>query len=184
MNIRGLKLAVVSGALLLGWTASPGVQAQEGIGVVSLEFALQQTEYFRKELLVLEQEREYKILEEKGEKLIGELRKLQEQFTRDIDTMTQRQSEQLEKSISTKATALRELQVQVEGQQKVLWDKALLELNPLMQEAVQEVIQARSLRLLVNRQAVLYADEIIDITADVTKVVNRLHSRRASRDNN
>ena len=177
---RFLLLPLIGGVML---TASPGVLAQEGVAVVSVEFAVQQTDYFQQQLKVLQQDDDYKELEEEGNDKLEDLRELQEKAGREAATMTEKQLASMQGRITEKANDLKLIQSKLEARQKNLWENTLVDLRDHIQKAVQEVIKARGIKVLVNRQAVLYADELIDITDDVAKVINRLKLNAGNEEN-
>ena len=170
MHLRRNLLALLAPLAL----ALPALGSTQEVAVVSLEVAVRQTDYFQQQLLVLQQDDDYKAMEEEGQSKLDTMRGLQQQLGRDASTMSKRQFEEIQGRVSELSADLKLLQTKIENRQKTLWENTVQELNAHVQEAVSEVIKARNVKVLITRQAVLYADELVDVTDDVSKVINRL----------
>ena len=170
MRLRSNLLALLVPLAL----ALPAIGSTQEVAVVSLEVAVRQTDYFQQQLLVLQQDDDYKTMEEEGQSKLDTMRDLQQQLGRDAATMSKRQFEEIQGRVSELSADLKLLQTKIENRQKTLWENTVQELNAHVQEAVSEVIKARNVKVLITRQAVLYADELVDVTDDVSKVINRL----------
>lgn len=158
-------------------------QAQEGLAVLSPELAIQNTDFFREKALVLQQDEEFKALVEEHNSKLENLRELQQAAERDAVTMTEAQMADMQTKFTEHSQDLKVIQSRLEKRQQALLRGALEVLNPHLRAAILDVIKARGIKILINRQSVLHADELIDITDDVAKVVNRLRlAEEESRD--
>ncbi|MGI9345780.1 MAG: OmpH family outer membrane protein [Gammaproteobacteria bacterium] len=177
--IQNLKWLLVPGALLLALSVA---KAQEGIGVISVPQVIQQTQYFKEQLLLVRQNEEYKKLEENGNQKIERLRELQEQKTRESDTMSEAQVNKIDTELTGLVQEIRGIQTQVEAYEQALFQASLQRLQAHMYEAVEQAIKLRSLKLLINREAAVHADPLIDITDDVAKVLNRIYLEESEKE--
>ena len=60
----------------------------------------------------------------------------------------------------------------IQSKQTETADKVFRDLNPALQKILQELIAAKQVKVLLGRETVLFADPAMDLTDDVTSMLD------------
>ncbi|WP_299727444.1 OmpH family outer membrane protein [uncultured Endozoicomonas sp.] len=108
------------------------------------------------------------------EKLRTELRTMEEKLRKDGQTLSEEQLKirQLEMRRKVEDLQLKDRQLRVEKSEAD--NVEMQKLIPMVQSAIDQVVKAKKLDLVLDRQAAIYVSPSIDITRDVVDTLNQM----------
>jgi outer membrane protein len=151
--------------------------AEGKIAVIDVQGAILQTDIAQKRLAEVRDKADYKKNKAEYDRLKSEGDALLKTAQKDAAVM----SEEQKKATQTKLAGLQEDLEQVVGklqQAEQGTGQALLqEMGPKVQEVLRELIKEEKIGLLLQRNAVVHAEESYSITAKVTEKLNKLTAK-------
>ena len=111
---------------------------------------------------------------QKAKKLEDELKAIMEKSQKDLDIMSASQKAKLEKEIEDKRMDYTFIRQKLQKRQKEGRDQILQALGPKFEEAMNNIIKKGQYEIILHKQAVFHSKASIDITAEVTKEINKM----------
>ena len=166
-TMAGLVLAVLPMA----------VSAQGRIAVVNLEEAIIQTDEAQQRLADLRKTQDYKADKKELDRLKSEHEDLIKSLQKDLEVMSSEQQQVARKRLANKVADLEHVLRKLQKAEQELGQELLAEMTPKVQEVLRDLIKSESIGLLIQRSAVIHADNGFSITS---KVTDRLNQRAAA----
>jgi len=163
-----LKIAL-TGLLLLPLPSF----AQGRVAVVNLEEAILQTDEAQERLSSLREGEDYKADKAELDRLQSEREALIKELRNDLAVMSVEQQQQARKRLANKNGDLEHVLRKLQQAEQELGQQLLQEMTPKVQAVLRELIQSESIGLLIQRSAVIHADNGYSITAKVTDKLNQ-----------
>lgn len=168
---RQLKLVIAALALAM----VPSLAAAQGrIAVVNLEEAILQTDEAQQKLNALRETEDYKSDKAELDKLQAEREELIKEVQNDLAVMSVEQQQQARKRLASKNADLEHVVRKLQQAEQLLGQELLQEMTPKVQAVLRELIQSEGIGLLLQRSAVIHADNGFSITAKVTDKLNQM----------
>ena len=120
----------------------------------------------------LEEESEYAGNVEKAKLLQSERQSLAEKLQKDAETLSQEEIADMQRDIQEKSKDLEFIMGKIQAEQNETAEKVFRDLNPSLQKILSELIAAKEIKLLLGRENVLFADTSLDLTDDVTSMLD------------
>lgn len=155
----------------LGW-------AQGKIAVVDLQEAILKTDVAQKRLAELRSQEDFKADKAEFERLKKEMDEMVKAFQKDGPVMSQDQQAAARKKLQAKQGDLEQVVGKVQQIEQAAAQSLLQDLGPKVQEVLRELITAEGIGLLLQRGAVIHADESYSITAKVTDKLNQMAAKK------
>jgi len=159
------------GLLLTGSFAIP-VIALDGVAVIDLRTAVLATQAAKDAFEALEEEAEYSGNLEQARVLQTDRQALAEKLQKEAETLSQEEITDTQRSIQEKSKDLEFIVGKIQTKQNETADKIFRDLNPSVQKILQELIAAKQVKVLLGRENVLFADTSLDLTDDVTSMLD------------
>lgn len=172
-SLKRLSAVTILSFLLLQGLSGQ-VLAETKIAVLDWRAALLSTEQATAEFKKI---RDALSADEKEVKALAEqAKKLQEKLKKEAAKLSDDEKRQLSKQIQEKAEEFQFLGQRLQKEQRQRQESYVRGARPQLDEAVQNVIAAQQIDLLLDRQAVTYVKPTLDITAQVVQVLNQLQA--------
>ncbi len=165
-------LSIVSIALALslgGQLAS----AQGRVAVVNLEEAILQTDEAQQRLNGLRTQDDYVADKAELDRLQGEREELIKELQNDLAVMSPEQQQAARKRLANKNADLEHVLRKLQKSEQELGQALLQEMTPKVQAVLRDLIASEGIGLLLQRSAVIHADNGYSITAKVTDKLNQ-----------
>ena len=159
-------------ALLLTLFAALPVFAMEGVAVIDMRTAVLATQVSQDTFKALEEESEYAGNVEQAKLLQSDRQALAEKLQKDGETFSQDEISEMQKDIQEKSKDLEFIVGKIQAKQNETADKVFKDLNPSLQKILSELIAAKEIKILLGRENVLFADTSLDLTDDVTSMLD------------
>lgn len=101
-----------------------------------------------------------------------ELQQMQQRLQRDGATMSESARNQQVQQFQTKGAEFQKLRAQLEEERQTQEDQFLRSARPRLDAAIKQVVQRHGVKVLVDRTGVIYADDALDLTGEVTQAYN------------
>ena len=146
--------------------------AAEGIAVIDMRNAVLQTQVAQDAFKALEEETEYAANIERATLLQSERQALAEKLQKDAETLSQEEIADMQRDIQEKGKDIEFIVGKVQAKQGETGEKVFRDLNPSLQKILSELIAAKEIKLLLGKETVLFADTALDLTDDVTSMLD------------
>ena len=120
----------------------------------------------------LEEESEYAGNVEQAQLLQSDRQAIAEKLQKDGETLSQDEIAQMQRDIQAKTKDLEFIVGKIQAKQNETADKVFRDLNPSLQKILSELIAAKEIKILLGRDNVLFADTALDLTDDVTSMLD------------
>ncbi|MEP6162455.1 MAG: OmpH family outer membrane protein [Halieaceae bacterium] len=165
-------LKVLMAGLMLA--ALPSLAAAQGrIAVVNLEEAILQTDEAQARLNGLREADDYKADKTELDRLQTEREELIKEVQNDLAVMSAEQQQAARKRLASKNADLEHVLRKLQQSEQELGQQLLAEMTPKVQAVLRDLIQSEGIGLLIQRSAVIHADNGFSITAKVTDKLNQ-----------
>jgi outer membrane protein len=165
-------LRVMCAGLILA--VLPTVTAAQGrIAVVNLEEAILQTDEAQQRLSGLRDAGDYAVDKTELERLQAEREAMIKELQNDLAVMGQEQQQAARKRLANKNADLEHVLGKLQQAEQELGQRLLSEMTPKVQAVLRDLIQSEGIGLLIQRSAVIHADNGYSITAKVTDKLNQ-----------
>ena len=163
-----LFIPLLTAALLASFPAV----TMEGVAVIDMRNAVLATQVAQDAFKALEEETEYASNIERATWLQTERQALAEKLQKDGETLSQEEITDMQRDIQEKGKDIEFIVGKVQAKQSETADKVFRDLNPSLQKILSELIAANEVKLLLGRENVLFADTDLDLTDDVTSMLD------------
>ena len=167
-----MKKLLLVPALLVSFLASISAYAVEGVAVLDMRTAMLATQVYKDAAKSLQEESEFAGNLEQAQLLQSEMQSMSEKLQKDAETLSQEEISQMQRDMQTKNKDLEFLAGKLQTKQEETADKVFRQLNPSMQKILSELIAAKEIKVLLGRDQVLFADTALDLTDDVTSMLD------------
>ena len=164
---------ILKKTLLLGLIAvfSAAVFA-EGTYVLNAERAMLSTQYAKDTFQKLEEDADFIADTERLELLQAEGQELVESFQQDQETMSDEQIVAMQKKVQDKQNEIKFLANKLQTKAQEAQQSVINDLSADFQRILGELINAKSMDMVLSPQALFYADPDLDITDEVTALLD------------
>jgi len=152
--------------------ASISAFAVEGMAVIDMRNAVLATQVAQDAFKALEEETEYAANIERATLLQSERQAIAEKLQKDGETLSQEEIADMQRDIQEKGKDIEFIVGKVQAKQSETADKVFRDLNPSLQKILSELIEAKEVKVLLGRENVLFADTALDLTDDVTSMLD------------
>ena len=164
-----LFIPLLTAALLASFPAF----TMEGIAVIDMRNAVLATQVAQDAFKALEEETEYASNIERATLLQTERQALAEKLQKDGETLSQEEITDMQRDIQEKGKDLEFLAGKIQAAQEETAQRVFAENGPAMQKIIGELIAAKQISvLLAKNEALLFSDPAIDLTDDVTSMLD------------
>ena len=146
--------------------------AIDGAAVIDIRTAVLATQAAKDAFQSLEEETEYANNLEQARVLQTDRQALAEKLQKEAETLSQEEITDMQRSIQEKSKDLEFIVGKIQTKQNETADKVFRDLNPSVQKILQELIAAKQVKILLGRENVLFADPSLDLTDDVTSMLD------------
>jgi outer membrane protein len=146
--------------------------ATEGVAVIDMRNAVLATQVAQDAFKALEEETEYAANIERATLLQSERQALAEKLQKDAETLSQEEIADMQRDIQEKGKDIEFIVGKVQAKQGETGEKVFRDLNPSLQKILSELIAAKEIKLLLGKETVLFADTALDLTDDVTSMLD------------
>jgi len=146
--------------------------ATEGVAVIDMRNAVLATQVAQDAFKALEEETEYAGNIERATLLQSERQALAEKLQKDAETLSQEEIADMQRDIQEKGKDIEFIVGKVQAKQGETGEKVFRDLNPSLQKILSELIAAKEIKLLLGKETVLFADTALDLTDDVTSMLD------------
>ena len=167
-----MKKLLLVPVFLVSFLASSSVYAVEGVAVIDMRTAVLATQVSTATFKALEEEAEYAGNVELAQLLQSDRQALAEKLQKDGETLSQDEVAQMQRDIQAKTKDLEFIVGKIQAKQNETADKVFRDLNPSLQKILSELIAAKEVKVLLGRDNVLFADTALDLTDDVTSMLD------------
>ncbi|KFF49523.1 MULTISPECIES: OmpH family outer membrane protein [unclassified Salinicola] len=113
--------------------------------------------------------------QKQAEALGQQLQQLQEKLQKNGDVMSESERNAVTQQLRQKGGQFQQLRGQIAQAQQQAEQQYLKGAKPKLDQAIQRVVKQRGLDMVVDRDAVVYSGDSLDITNEVTKIFNSLN---------
>ena len=167
-----MKKLLLVPALLISLLGSNAAYAVEGMAVIDMRSAVLQTQVSQATFKALEEESEYAANVEQAQLLQADRQAIAEKLQKDGETLSQEEVAKMQRDIQTKTKDLEFIVGKIQAKQEETADQLFRELNPSLQKILSELIAAKEVKVLLGRDQILFADTALDLTDDVTSMLD------------
>lgn len=154
----------------IGWT-------QGKIAVIDVQGAILQTDVAQKRLVEVRDQAEYKKNKAEYDRLKSEGEALLKTAQKDAAVMSEDQKKTTQKKLSSLQEDLDHVTGKLQQAEQIAAQALLQDMAPKVQEVLREIIKQDGIGLLLQRNAVVHAEESYSITAKVTDKLNQLNAK-------
>ena len=168
-----LKLLLITGLLAV----FPTSLFADGIKVLNAQRAMLSTQYAQDEFTKLDQDADFIADRERLELLQTEGQALVEKFQQDQETLSDEEIANMQTKLQDKQTKTQFLTNKLQTKAQETQQAVIAALSPSFQQILGELIQAKELEMVVTPEALFYADPDLDITDEVTALLDLAASK-------
>ena len=147
--------------------------AQGRIAVVNLEEAMLQTDEAQQRLSGMREGSDYAADKAELDRLQTEREAMIKELQNDMAVMSAEQQQAARKRVANKNADLEHVLRKLQQAEQELGQLLLSEMTPKVQAVLRDLIQSEGIGLLIQRSAVIHADNGYSITAKVTDKLNQ-----------
>ena len=167
-----MKKLLLVPALFISLLTSNSAYAVEGMAVIDMRSAVLQTQVSQSTFKALEEESEYAGNVEQAQLLQADRQAIAEKLQKDGETLSQEEVAKMQRDIQAKTKDLEFIVGKIQAKQEETADQLFRELNPSLQKILSELIAAKEVKVLLGRDQILFADTALDLTDDVTSMLD------------
>ena len=153
--------------------ASP-LFAVEGIAIIDMRTAMLSTQAAADAFKALEEDPDYSANLEEAKLLQADRQAIAEKLQKELETLSQEEIAKMQKDINDKGKDLEFLAGKIQQAQEETAQAVFSQNAPAMQKIISELIQAKQIKvLLAKNETMLFSDPSLDLTDDVTSMLDR-----------
>ena len=147
--------------------------AVDGMAVIDMRTAVLSTQAAADAFKALEEDADYASNLEEAQSLQAERQAIAEKLQKELETLSQEQIAEMQKEIQDKGKDLEFLAGKIQQAQEETAQKIFTENGPAMQKIIGELIQAKQIKVLHQKnETILFSDPALDLTDDVTSMLD------------
>jgi|TARA_X000000368_G_scaffold240533_1_gene189940 outer membrane protein len=147
--------------------------AVDGMAVIDMRTAVLSTQAAADAFKALEEDADYASNLEEAQSLQAERQAIAEKLQKELETLSQEQIAEMQKEIQDKGKDLEFLAGKIQQAQEETAQKIFTENGPAMQKIIGELIQAKQIKVLLQKnETILFSDPALDLTDDVTSMLD------------
>lgn len=147
--------------------------AVDGIAVIDMRNAVLATQASADAFEALTEDADYSANMEEAQTLQAERQAIAEKLQKDLETLSQSEIAQMQKDIQDKGKDLEFLGGKLQQAQEDTAQKIFADYGPTMQKIIGELIQAKQIKILLQKnEGILFSDPALDLTDDVTSMLD------------
>lgn len=147
--------------------------AMDGVAVIDMRTAVLSTQSAADAFKALEEDTDYAANLEEAQSLQAERQAIAEKLQKELETLSQEQIAEMQKDIQEKGKDLEFLAGKIQQAQEETAQKVFAENGPAMQKIIGELIQAKQIKVLLQKnETILFSDPAMDLTDDVTSMLD------------
>jgi len=178
MNSLRKALVVLLAAVFLPMTVSSAFAADEPptgkVVILNLERAIMSSNLARERMKELELQSEYADNMKKFESIKKEMEKKGEEFKKESPVWTADQAASYRKDVEFLKRDLQLTGQKIQAAQQEVYRNLLKDMEPRLDKVIQKIVEDEKISVILDKSAVLIADDRLDITALVTERLNAL----------
>ena len=168
-----MRKIFVGSMLALAFFALPAA-AVDKIAVVDIQRVIFTSDVAKARQKQLQAESEFVSLQAKYDSIAADVKALQKKIEAERDTMSQEQATENQKKMEYLRADYDLVERKLRAEVQQLQGKIMEELQPKVQAALKELVEAEGITLLLQREAVIVADPALDVTG---KLLERLNAK-------
>ncbi|MGD9983278.1 MAG: OmpH family outer membrane protein [Porticoccaceae bacterium] len=168
-----MRRIFVGSMLALAVFALPAA-AVDKIAVVDIQRVIFTSDVAKARQKQLQAESEFVSLQAKYDSIAADVKALQKKIEAERDTMSQEQATENQKKMEYLRADYDLVERKLRAEVQQLQGKIMEELQPKVQAALKELVEAEGITLLLQREAVIVADPALDVTG---KLLERLNAK-------
>ncbi|MFL2712471.1 MAG: OmpH family outer membrane protein [Gammaproteobacteria bacterium] len=162
------------------FVASP-IFAIDGVAVIDMRTAVLSTQSAAEAFKALEEDADYSANLEEAKSLQADRQTIAEKLQKDLETLSQEEIAQMQKDIQDKGKDLEFLAGKIQQAQEETAAKIFNDSGAAMQKIIGELITAKQIKvLLAKNETLLFSDPALDLTDDVTSMLDVAASEAVS----
>ena len=155
--------------------------ATDGVAVIDMRTAVLSTQAAADAFKALEEDADYSSNLEEAQSLQAERQAIAEKLQKELETLSQEQIAEMQRDIQEKGQDLEFLAGKIQQAQEETAAKIFNETGPAMQKIIGELIAAKQIKVLLSKnESLLFSDPALDLTDDVTSMLDVAASEAAS----
>ena len=157
------------------------VLAVDGLAVIDMRTAVLTTQAAADAFKALEEDADYSRNLEQAQSLQAERQAMAEKLQKDLETLSQEEIAKMQRDIQDKGKDLECLAGKIQQSQEETAQAVFAQSGPAMQKIIGELIQAKQIKVLLQKnESILFSDPALDLTDDVTSMLDVAASAEAS----
>ena len=149
------------------------VFSADGVAIIDMRTAVLSTQAAQDAFKALEEDADYAANLEEARSIQAERQSLAENLQKDAETLSQAEIAEIQRDIQEKGKDLEFLAGKIQAAQEETAQRVFAENGPAMQKIIGELIAAKQISvLLAKNEALLFSDPAIDLTDDVTSMLD------------
>ena len=155
--------------------------AVEGVAVIDMRTAVLSTQAAADAFKALEEDPDYSSNLEEAQSLQAERQAIAEKLQKELETLSQAEVAQMQKDIQDKGKDLEFLAGKIQQAQEETAQKVFADSGAAMQKIISELITAKQIKvLLAKNETMLFSDPALDLTDDVTSMLDVANATEAN----
>ena len=147
--------------------------AVDGMAVIDMRTAVLATQAATDAFEALAEDADYSANMEEAQTLQAERQAIAEKLQKDLETLSQSEIAQMQKDIQDKGKDLEFLTGKLQQAQEDTAQQIFATYGPTMQKIIGELIQAKQIKILLQKnEGILFSDPALDLTDDVTSMLD------------
>ena len=147
--------------------------AIDGMAVIDMRTAVLATQSAADAFKALEEDADYASNLEEAQSLQAERQAIAEKLQKELETLSQEQIAKMQKDIQDKGKDLEFLAGKIQQAQEETAQRVFSENGAAMQKIIGELIQAKQIKVLLQKnETILFSDPAMDLTDDVTSMLD------------
>ena len=157
------------------------VFAMDGVAVIDMRTAVLSTQAAADAFKALEEEPDYSANLEEAKSLQADRQAIAEKLQKELETLSQQEIAEMQKDIQDKGKDLEFLAGKIQQAQEETAAQIFTDSGPTMQKIIGELIAAKQIKvLLAKNETLLFSDPALDLTDDVTSMLDVAASEASS----
>ena len=154
------------------FVASP-IFAIDGVAIIDMRTAVLSTQAAADAFKALEEDPDYSANLEQAKSLQADRQAIAEKLQKELETLSQEEIAQMQKDIQDKGQDLEFLAGKIQQAQEETAAKVFNDNGAEMQKIISELITAKQIKvLLAKNETLLFSDPALDLTDDVTSMLD------------
>ena len=147
--------------------------ASDGLAVIDMRNAVFATQSSQDAFKALQESADYAANVEQAQSLQAERQATAENLQKNLETLSQAEIAKMQKDIQDKGKDLEFLMGKLRQAEEETAQQVFAQQGPAMQKIISELIQAKQIKILLQKnETLLFSDPALDLTDDVTSMLD------------